>query len=173
MRIANTISDSIVDGAGLRFTVFTQGCPHHCPDCHNPDTHDPRGGEEVTPEAIMEQVGDNPLLQGLTISGGEPFLQPAECAALAALAHQKGLDVWVYSGYTYEVLCGAPEYRALLDETDVLVDGPFVAGKKSYDLRYRGSANQRLIDMKRTRAEGKLVLWEQADSLAHFTRPPS
>ncbi|MCC8122125.1 MAG: anaerobic ribonucleoside-triphosphate reductase activating protein [Oscillospiraceae bacterium] len=173
MRIANTISDSIVDGAGLRFTVFTQGCPHHCPDCHNPATHDPRGGEETTPEAIMEKMGNNPLLQGLTISGGEPFLQPEECAALAALAHQKGLDVWVYSGYTYEVLGGAAEYRALLDETDVLVDGPFVAEKKSYDLRYRGSANQRLIDMKRTRAEGKLVLWAEVDPLAHFTRPPS
>jgi len=175
MRIANTISDSIVDGSGLRFTVFTQGCPHACPGCHNPATHDPAGGEETTPLLLMERMGNNPLLRGITLSGGEPFLQAAACVELCRMVHEKGLDVWVYTGYTYEELLaqGDPAHLALLEETDVLVDGPFMQAQKTYGLPFRGSANQRLIDMKKTHAEGRVVLWTQGDALAHFTRPES
>ncbi|WP_297232524.1 anaerobic ribonucleoside-triphosphate reductase activating protein [uncultured Flavonifractor sp.] len=175
MRIANVVSDSIVDGPGLRFTVFTQGCPHHCPGCHNPDTHDPAGGREVTVEELAEQMESNPLTDGLTLSGGEPFDQAEECAALAARARARGLNVWAYTGYLYETLLeredgGVP---ALLEQLDVLVDGPFVEKLKSYDALFRGSTNQRLIDVPKSRASGKVVLWSRPDPLAHFTRPES
>ena len=146
MRIANTVSDSIVDGPGLRFTVFTQGCPHRCPGCHNPDTHDPAGGREA-----------------------------AECARLAAIAREKGLNVWVYTGYTYERLIAGevPGAMELLAQTDVLVDGPFVEAQKSYAALFRGSTNQRLIDVPRSLAAGQVVPWERPDPLAHFVRPES
>ena len=173
MRIANVVSDSIVDGPGLRVTVFTQGCPHHCPGCHNPDTHDPAGGREAAVEELAARLFANPLADGLTLSGGEPFCQAAECAALAELARSKGLNVWTYTGYRYEALLDMPEAQALLAATDVLVDGPFVEGLKSYDALFRGSTNQRLIDVPRSRAAGQVVLWQRPDPLAHFTRPES
>lgn len=175
MRIANWISDSIVDGPGLRLTVFTQGCPHHCPGCHNPDTWAPEGGREADLVELAALMERNPLLQGLTLSGGEPFLQAADCAALAQMARARGLDVWTYTGYTWEALAasGRPDWTALLDATDVLVDGPFVQARKSYDALFRGSDNQRLIDVKRTRARGQVVLWTRPDPLAHFTVPES
>lgn len=175
MRIANVVSDSIVDGPGLRFTVFTQGCPHHCPGCHNPETHDPAGGREVTVEELAEQMLANPLIDGLTLSGGEPFDQAGACAALAARAKERGLNVWAYTGYRYETLLEKenPDVLALLEQADVLVDGPFVESLKSYDALFRGSTNQRLIDVPKSRAAGAVVLWSRPDPLAHFTRPES
>ena len=175
MRIANTVSDSIVDGPGLRFTVFTQGCPHRCPGCHNPETHDPAGGREASVAELTAQLLSNPLTDGLTLSGGEPFCQPEECAALARVAHEKGLNVWVYTGYTYERLLSGevPGALALLGQTDVLVDGPFLLARKSYAALFRGSANQRLIDVPRSLAAGQVVPWERPDPLAHFVRPES
>ncbi len=175
MRIANTVEDSIVDGPGLRVTVFTQGCPHHCPGCHNPDTHDVEGGREVEPAELIARFAENPLTRGLTLSGGEPFLQGEACAALAAAAHERGLDVWTYTGYRYEALAAGedPGWQALLAETDVLVDGPFLEQEKSYALHFRGSRNQRLIDVPKSRQTGRVVLWEEEDPLAHFTVPES
>lgn len=175
MRIANTISDSIVDGPGLRFTVFTQGCPHGCPGCHNPDTHDAGGGHEATVEALTALLLANPLIGGLTLSGGDPFLQAAECALLAAAAHRHGKTVWTYTGYTWETLrtAGREDFDALLRETDVLVDGPFLMAKKSYSTRFRGSSNQRLIDVPASLAAGTPVRWSQEDPLAHFSVPES
>lgn len=175
MRIANTVSDSIVDGPGLRFTVFTQGCPHRCPGCHNPETHDPAGGREVSVAELEEEMGKNPLTDGLTLSGGDPFCQAAECAALARIAHEKGLNVWTYTGYTYERLLegNLPGALELLEQTDVLVDGPFLMAEKSYEALFRGSANQRLIDVKQSKAAGHVVLWTRPDPLAHFVRPES
>lgn len=175
MRIANTISDSIVDGPGLRFTVFTQGCPHRCPGCHNPETHDPCGGREISVEALAAEMQKNPLLDGLTLSGGDPFCQAAECAALARAAHRVGYSVWTYTGYTYEAIQNRcdPDELSLLDETDVLVDGPFVQELKSYEAVFRGSSNQRLIDVRASRAAGRVVLWARKDTLSHFTVPES
>lgn len=175
MRIANTISDSIVDGVGLRYTIFTQGCPHHCPGCHNPDTHDPAGGREITVAEIAQGFLHNPLLRGITLSGGDPFVQAEDCAQLAELAHSHGLDVWVYSGYTYEHLLkeGTPAQLALLAGCDVLVDGLFLQARKSYEALFRGSDNQRLIDLKASRTQGKTILWQRVDPLAHFTVPES
>lgn len=175
MRIANWISDSIVDGPGLRLTVFTQGCPHRCPGCHNPETWDPAGGREVPLEELEALLAADPLLQGLTLSGGEPFLQAGDCASLARRARRRGLDVWTYTGYRYEDLveAGRADWEALLAATDVLVDGPFLQAQKSYAALFRGSDNQRLIDLRQTRAAGQVVLWTRPDPLRHFTVPES
>ena len=104
LRISGIIDESIVDGKGLRYTIFTQGCPHHCEGCHNPDTHDFEGGTEKEITAIYEEICSNPLLSGVTFSGGEPFCQPAPLAVLAEMVHKKGLNVTTYTGYTLEQL---------------------------------------------------------------------
>ena len=161
MRIAGLVQDSIVDGPGFRFTVFTQGCPHNCQGCHNPDTHDPDGGREMTVKQVIDAMLSNPMTDGLTLSGGDPFVQAADCAEIAKAAHKNDLNVWTYTGWTYEKLRSLSErdegIKALLNETDVLVDGPFILSQKSYDVPWRGSKNQRLIDMKATRESGKIV----------------
>ncbi len=161
IRVAGLVEDSIVDGPGLRLTVFTQGCPHRCVGCHNPQTHDPAGGRERRVSEIVEKLDNNPLLSGVTLSGGEPFEQPLPCARIAREAHARGLNVWTYTGYTLEALLDMSKTRddidALLSETDVLVDGPFVLAEKSLDCPWRGSKNQRLIDMKATLRDGRAV----------------
>ena len=161
--LSGVTGDSIVDGLGLRLTIFTQGCLHHCPGCHNPQTHDPEGGSWADTEDILAAAAENPLLDGITLSGGDPFLQPVPCLALAEGAHKIGLNVWTYTGYTWEALLeeNDAEKLALLKETDVLVDGPFLLAERSLELRFCGSRNQRLIDVKKSLAEGKVVLWEE------------
>lgn len=161
--LSGVTGDSIVDGPGLRLTLFTQGCLHHCPGCHNPQTHDPEGGSWADTEDILAAAAENPLLDGITLSGGDPFLQPVPCLALAEGAHKIGLNVWTYTGYTWEALLeeNDAEKLALLKETDVLVDGPFLLAERSLELRFCGSRNQRLIDVKKSLAEDKVVLWEE------------
>jgi len=161
MRIAGTVSDSIVDGSGLRYTIFTQGCYHDCPGCHNPETHDPEGGKAMDTDEIINEFRKNPLMSGITLSGGEPFLQAEACLELAKAAHALGKNVWAYSGYTLEELRGLGDehIHALLDEIDVLVDGKFHQEERSLELKYCGSKNQRLIDMKKT-GHGDIVLWK-------------
>ena len=161
IRIAGMVNDSIVDGSGLRFTVFTQGCPHHCPGCHNPETHDMCGGKEADTEEIITKMKKNPLLSGLTLSGGEPLMQSEACLELAKAAHGMDLNVWAYTGYTWETLMqeNDPARLALLREVDVLVDGPFLENQRSLELDYCGSKNQRLIDVKKTLEQGKIVCW--------------
>ena len=161
LRIAGVVGDSIVDGPGLRLTVFTQGCPHRCPGCHNPQAHDFAGGYDAEVEELFEQYRENPLLRGVTLSGGEPFCQPEPLAELARLVHGAGGDVFCYTGYTYEQLLGLddPAVAALLREVDVLIDGPYLEAQRDLTLLFRGSANQRLLDLPRTRAEGRPVLW--------------
>ena len=162
IRIAGTVNDSIVDGPGYRYTVFAQGCPHHCPGCHNPESHDFGGGRVVDTEVILRQVRENPILDGMTLSGGEPFCQPEACLELARAAHQLRLNVWCYTGSTYEMLIreNDPARMALLSEVDVLVDGPFILAQRSLELKFCGSRNQRLIDLKKTRETGVLTLWQ-------------
>jgi len=147
MRIHDTIHDSIVDGPGLRYVVFTQGCPHRCPGCHNPETHDPTSGREVSVDQLIADMRKNPLLDGLTLSGGEPFAQAEDCAKLAKAAHESGLNVWCYTGWTLEALREMPEAQVLLREIDVLVDGAYVETERSLNLSWRGSANQRVIEL--------------------------
>lgn len=150
MRIYGLVQDSIVDGVGLRFVCFVQGCPHHCPGCHNPDSHDPSGGTEMTVDEIAKQMLSNPLTDGLTLSGGEPFEQAEDCMVIARAAHDHGLNVWCYTGYTLEHLRehGTLEQKLLLDEVDVLVDGRYMEEKRSLALEWRGSSNQRVINLK-------------------------
>ena len=145
MRIAGIVNDSIVDGPGLRLAIFAQGCPHHCPGCHNPESHDFAGGSDMDTEKIIARMDANPLLDGITLTGGEPFEQPEACRILADAAHARGLNVWAYSGYTFEQLCAVPEKRRLLEACDVLVDGPCLLEERSLDLRFRGSKNQRVL----------------------------
>lgn len=151
MRIYGLVQDSIVDGVGLRFVCFVQGCPHHCAGCHNPDSHDPNGGTEMTVEDVIEQMLSNPLTDGLTLSGGEPFEQAEDCLTIARAAHEHGLNVWCYTGWTYEHLLkhGTGDQIALLAEIDVLVDGRYIQEKRSLSLEWRGSSNQRIIKMQR------------------------
>lgn len=160
MRIAGLVQDSIVDGPGIRFTVFVQGCGHHCPGCHNPQTHDPAAGTEKATAEVLDEMRSNPLTDGLTLSGGEPFDQAEDCLCLARAAHADGLNVWAYSGYRYEQLLADPLRAALLREVDVLIDGPFVLAERSLALRWRGSRNQRVIDVQQSLAAGEVVLRE-------------
>lgn len=161
MRLAGIISESVVDGPGVRFVVFAQGCPHHCLGCHNPDTWDPQAGNEFAVKEIIKKIRKIVKnIRGITLSGGEPFLQAKEMAILAIEARKMGLDVVTYTGYVYEDLLkmNIPGAKELLELTDVLIDGPFLIGCKDISLPYRGSTNQRIIDLVATKNAGRLTL---------------
>lgn len=146
IRIAGIQDDSVVDGEGIRLTVFGQGCPHHCKGCHNPITWDSEGGYTTTTEEILEQYKNNPLLDGVTFSGGEPFMQSFAFIDLADKIHEAGGDVWCYTGFTLEELSrySAGPYKTLLSKVDVLVDGKFIEKLRDISLLFRGSRNQRI-----------------------------
>lgn len=154
LRLAGVIRESIVDGPGIRMTVFTQGCPHHCEGCHNEQTWDFDKGYESSTERILEEAQKDPILRGLTFSGGEPFAQAKNMAILAKEAKALGYDIFCYTGYTFEKLVSEfdnhPEYKELLSYCDWLVDGPFVLSKRSLMLKFRGSTNQRILDVKKS-----------------------
>lgn len=163
LRIAGIVDESVVDGNGFRMTVFLQGCPHRCKGCHNPSSWAQEGGESFTLAFLAGQVRKNPLLDGVTLSGGEPFMQAKNAAVLAAWLRENGYDVWTYTGYTLDELIaeGDPDKLALLAQTDVLVDGRFDLSRRNLMLKFRGSDNQRLIDMNKTRSAGTIVLWDR------------
>lgn len=157
IRIFGIVNDSIVDGPGFRLAVFTQGCPHNCEGCHNPESHAFDGGRIMDTAEIIKTMKENILLDGITLSGGDPFCQPEPCAELARAAHEAGLSVWAYSGWTYEELNAGAETAALLDHVDVLIDGPFILSQRTLDKRFMGSKNQRAIDVRRSREAGHAV----------------
>lgn len=154
--------DSIVDGEGIRSVIWTQGCTHNCPGCHNPETHSFQTGYVVDIEEIKEQINSLTGQDGITFSGGDPMEQADACAELAKYTHQKGLNVWCYTGYTFEELLEKamvfPNIRNFLENIDVLVDGKFRLEEKSYDVVFRGSKNQRLIDVPTSLKENKITL---------------
>lgn len=154
IRIASVAHDSIVDGPGLRYVLFTQGCPHHCKGCHNPATHDPSGGMLMTGGEILSDIDRNPLLTGVTFSGGEPMLQVLALLPLAEAIRARRKSLWIYTGYLWEELLDVPEYRALLETADVVVDGPFIESRKNLLLPFRGSENQRIIDVAKSLGSG-------------------
>ena len=162
IRLAGVARESIVDGPGIRFTVFVQGCPHHCPGCHNPTTHDPNGGYDCEMQKILDAMDKNPLLRGITLSGGEPFEQAPALLKLAKAVRERGKDVVAYSGYTFEELMekakAVPEIKELLSLCCMLVDGRFVLAERDLTLRFRGSRNQRLIDPVASIEKGEVVL---------------
>ncbi len=156
--LSGIVSDSIVDGPGIRTTVFSQGCPHHCEGCHNPETWDFGCGTEIPVEAVVEIVQSNPLCRGVTFSGGEPFAQARGFAKLARLLKEQGYEVASYSGYTFEALLnGSEDQKELLACIDILIDGPFLMAQKSLEIAFRGSRNQRILDVKKSLALGKAV----------------
>ncbi|MBQ8859756.1 MAG: anaerobic ribonucleoside-triphosphate reductase activating protein [Ruminococcus sp.] len=161
LRLAGVIRESIVDGPGIRMTVFTQGCPHHCKGCHNEQTWDFSGGYDSSTERILEEAKKDPILRGLTFSGGEPFSQAEALSVLAEEAKENGYDIFCYTGYTFEHLLSQfdahPEYKELLSNCDWLVDGPFILEKRSLMLKFRGSTNQRILDVKKSLEMGKAV----------------
>ena len=162
LRISDIINESIVDGSGIRMVIFAQGCLHHCPGCHNPGTHALSAGRLVDIHSILDSIKKNPLLDGVTLSGGEPFEQAAAFAELAREVQHLGLNIWTYTGYTYEYLHSLKaehsEWGSLLEQTDILVDGPFKLEEKDLLLPFRGSKNQRIIDVPQSRRQGKVVL---------------
>lgn len=182
LRLAGVVKESIVDGPGIRFTIFCQGCPHNCPECHNQTTHDFNGGYDCDIQKIIDEIDKNPLLSGVTFSGGEPSHQPEAFLEIAKAVKSRGLNIWMYSGYTLEELLKMAQVNlsnvkekenkssksgdsenplaGLLSYIDVLVDGKFINDLKDLTLPFRGSQNQRLIDMVNTRKNKKIILFE-------------
>lgn len=163
IRIAGITNDSVVDGPGLRSTVFFQGCPHACEGCHNPETWDPDGGQQIVLQDLVAKLKLNPLTTGVTFSGGEPFLQAPAAAEFGSFLKGQGCDLWVYTGYTWEYLLANSDdlgVSALLKVTDVLVDGPFQIQNKNLQLPFRGSNNQRLIKVSESMKAGVIVQWQ-------------
>lgn len=165
LRLAGVVRESIVDGPGIRFVVFCQGCPHHCPGCHNAVTHDFKEGFDCDTDKIISAIDENPLLQGVTFSGGEPACQPAGFLALAREIKKRGLNIYMYSGYTLEQLLEMSSkdesLRCLLDTIDVLIDGRYEDSLRDLTLQFRGSSNQRVIDMPATLKTQKIVETQQ------------
>lgn len=175
IQIFGLVGDSIVDGPGLRFGIFAQGCSHCCPGCHNPESQPKIGGKSYTLAEVRNEVLGNRLISGVTFSGGEPFEQSNACALLAKKLKEDGYDIWAYSGYLVEDLISKsesdPSIRIFLENIDVLVDGPFVESLQSYDLKWRGSSNQRMIDMPKTLEQGEIIEWQSPSF--DISKPPS
>lgn len=162
LRLAGVVRESIVDGPGIRLTVFVQGCAHNCLGCHNPETHDYNGGYEGNIKHILDVFDADPLLKGITLSGGEPFDQAEALIPLAKAVRSRGKDVVIFSGYTFEQLLKLGQTRPavleLLRESFLLIDGSFILSQRDLTLLFRGSRNQRLIDTAESLILGKTVI---------------
>lgn len=163
IRLASELQlDSVVDGTGVRTVIWTQGCSHNCPGCHNPGTHDFNGGFEKDVDELKEEIRQLEGQTGVTFSGGDPFFQPEACALIAKAAHQCKMDVWCYTGFTFEELLKMSDTNKkimqFLENIDVLVDGEFIMAKRSYNIKFRGSSNQRIIDVKASLKQKKVVI---------------
>lgn len=167
IRIASDITfDSIVDGPGLRAVVWSQGCKHNCIGCHNPQTHSLNGGKVVDTEDIINKIKSKKLQSGVTLSGGEPFLQADAMVEIAVAVKDMGLNVWSFTGFVFEDLINKKNKNyfsnlRLLRNIDVLVDGKFEKDKKDISLKFRGSSNQRIIDVQESLKSGKVVIRER------------
>ena len=165
LAISTIQTDSIVDGEGIRSVIWFQGCGHACPECHNPETWDFDAGEVVSIEDLKRQIDELEFQSGVTFSGGDPMYQIDALIELAKYVKEKGMNVWVYTGFLYDDLVKMAEknnkYREVLDYIDVLVDGPFKIALKSFDCAFRGSSNQRLIDVKKTLENNKVITLEK------------
>ena len=161
VRLAADIQpDSILDGSGIRTVIWFQGCLHNCEGCQNPETHDMNGGMVVDIDEIKMKLKNLKYQSGITLSGGDPFFQPEAALEIAKFAKSIGLNVWAYTGFTFETLFnGDKKRRDLLEYVDVLVDGKFMLDKKSLNCKFRGSTNQRLIDVKKSLESGSVILY--------------
>ena len=169
---ADLQEDSIVDGKGIRTVIWTQGCSHNCPYCHNPGTHDFNGGELVDIEDVIERLENLTGQDGVTFSGGDPMFQPKACSILAKKVHELGMNVWTYTGFTFEELLnkGNKDILEFLKNTDVLIDGKFEIDKKSMDLEFRGSSNQRIIDVAKSLEKNKVVLYNLNNNIEKIVK---
>lgn len=165
IRLADTniLTDSIVDGEGLRAVIWTQGCSHNCKECHNPETHDFNKGTLIDIEQIKEKINKLTLQDGITLSGGDPFFQPEASKEIAKYAKEQGLNVWAYTGFLFEELIQNKKTKELLNYIDVLVDGKFDIEKKSLNIKFRGSTNQRIINVPKSLKTGKTVQIKKYD----------
>lgn len=164
IRLFGIADDSIVDGPGLRYTIFTQGCFHKCIGCHNPKSHNINGGYLKDIEEILSEIIANPLLDGITLSGGEPMLQVEPLVKICKEVKKRGLNIVIYSGFTYEEIVKDSKKKELLQLCDMLIDGKFEQDKKSLALLYRGSSNQRLINIQESLKQGKVVEYQIIDN---------
>lgn len=159
IRLAGIVGDSITDGVGLRMTIFTQGCPHNCKGCHNPETHDFNSGYEITPADLINKIDSSHIITGVTFSGGEPMCQAKALLPIARYVKERGLHLAIYSGFTFDqLLTMGEDVINLLRLTDVLVDGKFDISKKSMNLKFMGSTNQRPIDVQASLNQNKVVI---------------
>lgn len=166
IRLAAPIQEnSIVDGEGIRAIIWTQGCLHNCKGCHNKSTHDLSGGGLVDLEELKEDIKKLAIEDGITFSGGEPFLQAKACSILAKFIKEQGLNIWCYTGFKYEDILKDESKLQFLKYIDVLVDGPFILAKKSLSYAFRGSTNQRIIDVKRSLKENKVITISKYDTV--------
>ena len=164
MRLSGITQESLVDGPGLRCVIFTQGCLHCCPHCHNPESWEMGAGKEFSVKQVVRLVKQQKKTKrGVTFSGGEPFLQAAELAQVAQAVRQLGWDIVTYTGFTYEELLEDTNdgVKALLSATDILIDGKYIHELRDTRLRFRGSSNQRIIDIAATQKSGRIVLWHK------------
>lgn len=157
LQICGIEPESIVDGPGFRYVIFTQGCPHHCVGCHNPESHPFTGGRPLGLDEVLSAFDENPLLSGVTFSGGEPFCQAAALLPIAEAIHARKKTVVTFTGYTYDTLRAMrdPAVDALLKETDILVDGPYIEAERDLSLRFRGSRNQRVLRLEKGEIVGE------------------
>lgn len=161
IRLFGMVRNSIVDGPGIRYTLFTQGCPHHCNHCHNPGSWDPTGGALYDIDWIVSEIIKDPLTSGVSLSGGEPFIQLEACNELLSQLQEKGgnkYDVYTWTGYRFEELVSDEKYSSILDKIDVIVDGVYINEMRNLKLKWRGSENQRLIDVKESLRLGNTTL---------------
>lgn len=161
LRLAGILRESVVDGPGIRTVIFAQGCPHRCPGCHNPETHDPHGGKEYTIAQVVSSIMPNRLVRGITFSGGEPFQQAEGFAHLGKILKEKGLDIVTYTGYTFEEILAKSQVNhdvlKLLQVSDLLVEGPYVEALRDLSLAYRGSRNQRIVNVQSSLQVGRVI----------------
>ncbi len=173
IKVAGIVKESIVDGPGIRYVVFAQGCRHNCQGCHNPETHSFNGGSFVEIDELISQMKKNPLIDGITLSGGEPFEQAEAFGELAMKAKKHGYNVMTYTGHTYEHIQKNKDkingWGKLLNWTDILVDGKFEISKKSMMLKFRGSYNQRLIDVKQSMVMDEIIQHEHIDNYSFIS----
>ncbi len=159
LKVYGTVNDSIVDGPGLRYVVFTQGCPHRCLGCHNPKSHDNNDGYWVNIDDLLLEIDKNSLLDGVTISGGEPFVQAKSLIPFVEEIHKRHLHIMIYSGYTFEeIISLGKDERKLLSLCHTLVDGRYIQSLRSLSLRYKGSSNQRIINIPLSLQQNKVIL---------------
>ncbi|MBU5454689.1 anaerobic ribonucleoside-triphosphate reductase activating protein [Caproiciproducens sp. MSJ-32] len=161
IRLSGIAYESLVNGPGIRRVFFSQGCKHNCKGCFNPDTHDFNGGEEKDMDELVKDTLSNPMIKGVTFSGGDPFERAEEFSYMAKRFKENNLNIWCYTGYTFEEILENKDkrkgFKELLDNIDVLVDGRFVIEEKANNIKYRGSKNQRIIDVQKSLTENRIV----------------